>query len=92
MLTTHKIESFQTIAPSSVSIVFKDGVHKHIDLSPLIEHQKFSNLYGQFKNPEFFLKGQLDPDCRVPTWPDGTDLSPAMLYEWDARLPALLAR
>ncbi len=86
----YKIKTFSTVAPSTVAVSFTDGTEKSIDLEPLLKNPVFGRLYGKLNDPSYFALGKLDADCLVPTWPDGIDLSPALLYEWEQRLPSLL--
>jgi hypothetical protein len=86
----HRISTFNARAPATVDVSFTDGVSKSIDLSPMLNHLTYSKMYSALRRPDYFVLGKLDQECNVPIWPDGTDISPALLYEWEQRLPFIL--
>lgn len=67
--------------PHSLDVLFDDGTRKRVDLTPLLTGPVFAPL----KDPGYFARVIVDPQCRTVVWPNGADLAPEAIYA----LPAL---
>jgi hypothetical protein len=67
--------------PHVLELAFNDGTRKTVDVFPLLNGPVFEPL----RNPEYFARVALDPECKTVVWPNGADFAPEALHE----LPAL---
>lgn len=60
-----------------VRLTFEDGVSGELDLEPIIWGPVFER---HRKDPGFFRQVYVDPTLGTISWPNDTDLDPAVLY------------
>jgi hypothetical protein len=68
----------------SLEVLFSDGVRKRVDLSSFLTGPVFKPL----RDPQYFARVVVDPECGTVVWPNGADLAPEALYD----LPAVDSR
>jgi hypothetical protein len=61
----------------SLDVQFSNGMHKTVDLSPLLTGPMFEPL----KDPSYFARVVVDPHAGTVVWPNGADLAPEALYD-----------
>ena len=83
----HRVTSFQTIGPFTLSIQFEDSTSQTIDFRPVLEGE----LYGPLQDPTIFSQVRIDPEVHTLVWPNGADFDPAILHDWPESGPALEA-
>jgi hypothetical protein len=83
----HRITSFQTVGPFTLSIQFEDGTWQTIDFRPVLEGE----LYGPLQDATIFSQVRIDPEVHTLVWPNGADFDPAILHNWPQSGPALKA-
>ncbi len=83
-----KISNFKIVPPYTLELYFDDSVIKVVDLEPIL----YGELYGRLRNIEFFKTVFLDSEVHTIVWPNGADFDPAILYNREENLPALLER
>ena len=60
-----------------LDVLFSDGVSKRVDLSPFLTGPAFMPL----RDPKYFARVVVDPECGTVVWPNGADLAPEALYD-----------
>ena len=75
-MVLHVIEA-EVCGPYSLDVQFNDGVHKKVDLTPLLTGPVFKLL----KDPSYFARVVVDPQAGTVVWPNGADLAPEALYD-----------
>ena len=71
-----RITSAQPRGPGRLCLTFNDGMHKTVDVTPLLQGPVFEPLH----DPDFFYRVQLDPVCGTVVWPNGADFAPEALH------------
>ncbi|MGA2738783.1 MAG: DUF2442 domain-containing protein [Bryobacteraceae bacterium] len=49
-----------------------------IDFQPVLAGE----VYGPLQDPDLFNRVEIDPEARMPVWPNGADFDPATLHDW----------
>ena len=81
-----KVTSFELLGGHTLRVCFGDGVERRIDFLPVLGGKLFSPL----RDPAFFSRVKLDPECHTLVWPNGADFDPATLHDCrNSRLPWL---
>lgn len=62
--------------PHTLSLRFKDGTQKRVDILPLLNGPVFEPL----RDPSFFAQVFLDPVAGTVAWPNGADVAPETLH------------
>ena len=75
------ITEARVCGPHALQLTFDDGMRKAVDLYPLLNGPIFEPL----RDPEFFARAALDPECKTVVWPNGADFAPEALHA----LPAI---
>lgn len=63
--------------PHLLEVRFNDGVHKTVNLKPLLTGPMFEPL----KDPPYFARVVVDAEAGTVVWPNGADLAPEALYD-----------
>ncbi len=79
MHSIHRVSSVHVVGRSTVVIRFDDDQERTIDLAPILEGE----LFGPLRSPELFAQVSVDSEVHTVTWPNGADLDPEMLYNWE---------
>jgi len=79
VVVLHIVE-VEVCGPHSLDVRFNDGVHKQVDLTPLLTGPVFQPL----RDPTYFARVVLDPQAGTVVWPNGADLAPEALYDLPA--------
>ena len=82
-----RIVSARTAGPFLLELVFNDGVHKTVDLRPLLTGSVFQPL----RDATYFEQVSLDEVCGTVVWPNGADFAPEALHELAPHEPATLS-
>jgi hypothetical protein len=83
MVVVLHIVEVEICGPHSLIVRFSDGVHKQVDLTPLLTGPVFRPL----KDPSYFARVVVDPQAGTVVWPNGADLAPEALYDLPADDP-----
>lgn len=83
----YRVTSFEIIGPYLLEVSFDDDTEQRIDLSPIL----IGELFGPLRELKLFNAARLDPEVHTLVWPNGADLDPATLHDWNEDLPAILA-
>ena len=84
----HRITDFCIVGPYRLRIVFRDGLVREVDFTPVLA----GALYGPLRDESLFKGVRLDPEVHTLVWPNGADFDPATLHDWPEMLPALEER
>ena len=74
----HRVSSVDVTGTYELRVSFEDGVTREINLEPVLEGE----LYGPLRDPELFVRVEVDPEVRTLVWPNGADFDPATLHDW----------
>jgi hypothetical protein len=69
----------KVIGPHKLEVTFNTGEKKKVDLSPLLK----GPVFGPLRDPKFFRTVRVDPECETVVWPNGADLAPEALYDFE---------
>ncbi len=83
----HRVQSFEIVAPYTLSVHFEDATAQAIDFLPILAGE----LYGPLRDHAVFNQVRIDPEAHTLVWPNGADFDPATLHDWPTQLPAFLA-
>jgi hypothetical protein len=72
----HIIEA-KVCGPHSLELTFDDGMHKRVNVLPLLDGPVFEPL----REPSYFARMVLDPVAGTVVWPNEADFAPEALYE-----------
>ena len=72
----HIIEA-KVCGPHSLELTFDDGMHKRVNVLPLLDSPVFEPL----REPSYFARMVLDPVAGTVVWPNEADFAPEALYE-----------
>lgn len=84
----HRAVRFEIVAHYMVRLKFDDGTERVIDFKPILT----GPIFGPLKDKKLFDRVALDPIFGALEWPNGADISPAVLYDWDDHIEAMLIR
>ena len=84
---SHRVVSFQKVAPFTLRVQFDDATSQIIDFRPVLQGE----LYGPLQEPTLFDQVRIDPEVHTLVWPNGADFDPAILHNWSESSPALKA-
>jgi len=80
-----RVTSFEVVAPYRLNVSFNDETSQQIDLRPILEGE----LFGPLRDLKLFNSVSIDPEVHTLVWPNGADLDPAMLHDWNDNLAAI---
>mgnify|MGYP001591181633 CR=1 FL=1 len=72
----HVIEA-SVVGPTSLVVLFNDGVKRRVNVSPLLHGSVFEPL----NDPIYFATVTVDSKLGTVVWPNDADLAPEALYE-----------
>ncbi len=72
-----RVVGVEVVGPHSLTVKFKDGKRKQVNLLPLLEGPVFEPL----RDPGVFARVMLDPVAGTVAWPNGADIAPETLYK-----------
>jgi hypothetical protein len=75
-----RILDAKVCGPHSLHLVFNDGVHKRVNVWPLLDGPIFEPL----QDATYFARMVLDPVAGTVVWPNEADFAPEALHELDA--------
>jgi hypothetical protein len=84
----HRVTQFQLTGNYTILVTFADQTERVIDLEPILS----GPLFGPLKDPKLFSQVTLDEDFGALEWPNGADIDPAVLHDWEDHLDAILER
>ena len=84
----YRVQSFQIVAPFTLSITFDDGNTQTINFKPIL----VGKLYGQLSDLSLFNQVRIDPEVHTLVWPNGIDFDPATLHDWAQHKDELIER
>ncbi len=75
-MVLHIIEA-KVCGPHSLELIFDNGIHKRVNVLPLLEGPIFEPL----RDPSYLARVVLDPVAGTVAWPNEADFAPEALYE-----------
>lgn len=72
-----RIQTAEVVGPLSLQLTFHSGDTAEIDIDSLLD----GPIFEPFRDPSFFARMKLDPNCGTVTWPNGADFAPESLLE-----------
>ena len=75
-----KVESVAVTESYVLQIRFADGAERTVNLEPALH----GGLLGPLRDESLFRQAAVDPEVGAITWPNGADMDPSILYQWDA--------
>jgi len=64
------------LEPYVVRVVFSDGEVRDVDIAPLLD----GPVFGPLREPEMFVRVEVDDLAETIMWPTGADLDPDVIY------------
>lgn len=71
------IVEVKVVGDTKLFLKFEDGKSGEVDLSEII---KFTGVFQNLNDPNFFKTVTVNPELGTITWPNGADLCPDVLY------------
>jgi hypothetical protein len=71
------ITEAQVCGPHSLKLAFNDGIHKRVNLLPLLDGPIFEPLH----DPTYFARVVVDPVLGTVVWPNEADFAPEALHD-----------
>lgn len=84
----YKVESFKLIGDYSIAVTFDDGNTVLADFEPILAGE----LYGPLRDKRLFDQVKIDPEVKTLVWPNGADLDPNTLHDWDEKKTFLIRK
>lgn len=86
--TLHRIVKVEFERDYTIKLLFDNGAERIIDLEPLLH----GSIFGPLRDPALFRQVIADEDFGALVWPNGADIDPMVLYEWDVYVNDIIAR
>jgi len=83
-----RLIEFEVLDGYRLRLIFDSGEARIIDFEPIL----YGPVFGPLRNPDLFRQAQLVPEFGALEWPNGADIAPDVLYDWDSHLPAIIER
>lgn len=83
-----RLVKFEFLNGYQLGLVFDSGEERVIDFEPIL----YGPVFGPLRDPDLFRQAQLVPEFGALEWPNGADIAPDVLYDWDSHLPAMIER
>lgn len=83
-----RVQSFQIVAPYTLSVRFDDATEQVICFEPILAGE----LFGPLRDLQVFNQVKLDLEVHTLVWPNGADFDPATLHDWPQHVEELKAR
>lgn len=74
-----KAKSVTAEAGFVLRVRFADGAERTACLEPALH----GDLFGPLRDEAVFCKVTVDPEVGAITWPNGADMDPSLIYQWD---------
>ncbi len=74
----YRVESFEIVAPYTLSVRFDDGACRELNFAPAL----CGELYGPLRDLSLFEQVRLDLEAHTLVWPNGADFDPETLHDW----------
>ncbi|MBA3438356.1 MAG: DUF2442 domain-containing protein [Pyrinomonadaceae bacterium] len=84
----YRVQSFQIVAPYTLSVQFDDNTEQTINFEPILAGE----LYRPLRDLSLFDQVSVDREVHTLVWPNGADFDPATLHDWNDHVQALTAR
>jgi len=84
----NRVVEFKVTGDCQIEFLFDDDTDKSIDFEPVLS----GPLFGPLRDPAAFAAVRLIPEFGAIEWPNGADIDPTVLRNWEDHLPAILAR
>jgi hypothetical protein len=72
-----RVVGVEVVGPHSLTVTFKDGKRRRVNILPLLEGPIFEPL----RDPAVFARVMFDPVAGTVVWPNGADIAPETLYK-----------
>ena len=77
--TFARVESFKQVGDYTLEVLFDDATSQRIDFWPVLTGELFEPL----RDKSLFEQVRIDPEVATLVWPNGADVDPDMLHDWD---------
>jgi hypothetical protein len=71
-----RVISVTVVRPYVLDLAFTDGTRRRVDL----EGELWGEVFEPLKDPDYFVKVEVDPQLGTIVWPNGADFAPEFLY------------
>jgi hypothetical protein len=72
-----RILEAKVCGPHCLDLIFNDGIHKQVNVLPLLE----GTIFEPLRDPVYFAQAVLDPILGTVVWPNEADFAPEALHE-----------
>lgn len=86
MSKMYRVTSFKLLGDYILQIQFNDDSSQTIDFEPILT----GPIFGPLHHPEMFQLVSLDPVFGALEWPNGADINPGVLHDWDNHLDTII--
>lgn len=83
----HRVIWFKIVGDYAIHLIFDDQTEQTIDFESIL----VGPVFGPLRDKALFSQVTLDKSFGALAWPNGADISPAVLYEWPEHVPAIIA-
>lgn len=79
---------YELVGDYKIKMQFDDGEVKVVNFEPVLS----GPIFGPLRDLNEFVKARLVPEFGTIEWPNGADIDPAVLYNWDEHLDYILEK
>lgn len=83
----HRVIQFSIVDDYTILLVFDDQTEQVIDFEPIL----VGPIFGPLRDTTLFNQVELNTTFGTLEWPNGADISPAVLYDWEHHIEAMIA-
>lgn len=84
----YRVTQFATVEPYVLRVHFDDATAQIINFKPIMAGQ----VYGPLNELALFERVIIDEEIGTLVWPNGADVDPATLHDWDIYAETLAER
>jgi hypothetical protein len=79
MHAIYRIVDFEIVGAYTLKVRFDDGREQVVDFRPILAGE----VYGPLRDRVLFEQVEIDPEVHTLVWPNGADIDPMVLHDWD---------
>jgi hypothetical protein len=83
-----RVIDFELVGDYQIIMQFDDGEVKVVDFEPILS----GPIFGSLRDPGEFRKARLVSEFGTIEWPNGADIDPAVLYNWDEHVDYIVEK
>jgi hypothetical protein len=84
----HRVTECEIVDEYTLRLTFDDGTKQVIDFKPILT----GPVFGPLEEPRLFSQVTINQDFGTLEWPNGADIAPNVLYDWQDHLAQIIER